>query len=268
MNDRRELFNSYSPELKDHFASFIEQANNFAERNIVKIATLYTSPENMQADANELIALAEPLVAILKTIGEHPFSFYRSLLSPPREAAKKLGDETMRTSVSDTAGIEGPGMVDHGGTSYYIFEKVVSMAGQAASHPRTLLVMLQHLPKDKNTGNEIHGVKIEGNKLEATRGIGGMELHIPLLDNTIFFNNGDKIRPNPNEGVLTLPGDQHSLVRHNGAAINVIIMAYGAGLGAKVNPKLTEQGVFGLDPSPIRLPLAKYWSIPRHISFK
>lgn len=268
MNDARELFGGYSPDLKTHFLPFIEKANEFVEKNQFTLATLYTSPENMQTYANELVVLATPLVETLKTIGQQKFSFYRSLLLPPVETAKKLGKETMQGSVSDTAGIEGPGKVDHGGTCYYIFEKVLSGIGQVANHPRALLVMLQHLPKGKNTGNEIHGVKIDGNTLLATKGIGGMELHIPLLDNTIFFNNGNEIRPNPNEAVLTLPGDQHSLVRQTGNAINMIIMAYGAGLGAKVNPKMVEQGVWGLGSSPVPLPLTKYSQISRHITFK
>jgi len=267
MNYRRELFTGYSPELQNLFGPFIQEANKFVERNQGHIATLYTSPDDMQVWANELVNLAQTLVSELRTLGTRPFSFYKSILVPPREAAEKLREKTMQVSVTDTAGVEGPGMAHHGGTCYYIFDKASTSIENATDHPRTLLVMLQHLPKGKNTGNEIHGVKIEDDKLIATKDVGGMELHVPLLPDTTFFNNGKEVHPNPYEGVVTIPGDQHSLVRYSGSAINLIIMAYGAGLGKKVDPKLLSQGIYQLYPEPVQLPLGKYSGIQRHIIF-
>ena len=174
----------------------------------------------------------------------------------------------MQISVADTSGIEGPGMLYHGGTCYYIFDKAITPIEDTTIHPRTLLVMLQHLPKGKNTGNEIHGVKIEDGKLIARKDMGGMELHFPLLAETIYFNNGREIHPNPYEGVATIVGDQHSLVRYSGSAINVIIMACGAGLGTKVNEELVSKGIYQLGPEPLPLPLGKYSGIQRHIVFQ
>ena len=88
MNDRRELFTGYSPELQSLFAPFIQEANEFVERNQVNIATLYTSPEDMKVWANELVKLAQPLVSELRALGPRPFSFYKSILVPSHEAAK------------------------------------------------------------------------------------------------------------------------------------------------------------------------------------
>jgi len=228
MNDARELFTGYSQELQLAFTPFIEAANEFVQRNQGKIVTLFTSPDEMRGYVDELTVLGKTLVTNIRASGSNnTYQLYKSVLMPSREAARKLGENTMRGSISDTAAIEGPGMVYHGRTRYNILEKVIFQSEDGNVYPRTLLVMVQNLPQGVHTGDEIHGVAVQEGRLVATHNIGGMELHIPLRDNTIFYNNGEEYKPKPLEGIFTLPGDIHSLRKENKSAINIILMAYG-----------------------------------------
>ena len=63
MNDRRELFSVYPPELKSIFAPFSEKANEFVQLNYGIIATLFTDPREMQDYAKQLEDLSGTLVA-------------------------------------------------------------------------------------------------------------------------------------------------------------------------------------------------------------
>jgi len=268
MNDARELFVGYSPEVQSTFAPFIKIANEFAVRNRGKIATLSTPPDEMKSYADELIALGKVLVtSINASPSDAIYHLYKTVLIPSREVARKSGQNIMRQSVSDTTDVDGPGMVYHKGTRYNVLEKVIFQSEDGKVNPRTLFVMVQNLPTGFNTGGEIHGVALQDGGLVATNNIGGMELHIPLRDETIFYNNGNEYRPKPLEGILTLPGDVHSLQRQVKPAINIILMAYGAGLGVKVNESLISKGVAGLGSTPKTLPMQTYSQIPRHIVF-
>ncbi|OGK14838.1 hypothetical protein A3C98_02995 [Candidatus Roizmanbacteria bacterium RIFCSPHIGHO2_02_FULL_37_15] len=61
MNEGRELFEVYCPELRATFDSFVKEAKEFTQRNQGKIATLYTTPDIMRFYADELVALAGSL---------------------------------------------------------------------------------------------------------------------------------------------------------------------------------------------------------------
>lgn len=251
MNDNRELFSDYSPEIQSKFTPFIIEAKEFVTRNQGKIATLFTSPSEMETYVGELAALGRTLVSNLRAIDLDFYSLYKLGLKPSRTVSPA---------------VEGPGMVTHGDTRYNILEKVNFQQEDIGVQARTLLVMIQNLPAGINTGDEIHGIELKSNQLVATRKNGGMELHIPLRDDTVFYNNGQEYKPKALEGILTLPGDIHSLQRQAKPAVNIIVMAFGAGLGVKVNGSQIANGILVSELVTQTIPLQTYTEIPRQIN--
>jgi len=260
MIQRRELFEGYSQELKTTFKPFINEANEFVKRNQGKIATLYTPQQKMQGYVQDVIELGKALVSGIRSIGAGNYlSIYESALNPSREAFKRE-DEPIISGFSDYVGIEGPGFVRHRKIRYHILEKV--NFPNNGIFPRTLLVMLQRVPSKVDTGHEIHGVKIKNDMLIANEDIGGIEMYIPLQKDTSFWINGKRYSLEPLDGVIVLPGDVHSLGGERWPSKNIIIMAFGAGLGEKVDEGLISRGV-EIDSLPTPLPLVDYSRITR-----
>lgn len=261
MTERKELFADYSPELRSAFSSFIDEANEFVRRNQGKVATIHTPEQTMQEYVQDLIKLGRALVSGVRTIKTENYSaVYESVLNPSRESLKVEGEPKV-PGYSDYAGMEGPGFVRHGKTRYHILEKVIYP--KYTFFPRTLLVMLQRVPRGLNTRDEIHGVKIQDGMLTASKYIGGIEMHVPLQKDTSFWNNGKKYYLEPLDGLLTLPGDIHSLGGERWPSKNIIIMAFGAGLGQKVDEDLISRGI-QVNSVVKSLPLPDYSMISRY----
>ena len=237
--ERQLLTDIYPPEIVEAFPTFGDEVAAFLERNAGKVATLETPAAEVENYAEELQALVRTVAAGLKDGQPDPVTLYLQATQPARKAGIIRSPQE--------GGQVGLILGKH---RYHILERVGLEGEGVPAFARSLLLLLQRIPKGEDSGTEVHGVrKVKDDdppelRAKAKHGlvpaeIGGVEVYLPLVDDIRFHVNKNVFQPKALEGLVTiLPGDTHNHIKKEGSGpVRLLLIG---GFGFSRAPKTSE----------------------------
>lgn len=244
MSERVPLDQIYSEELKSIFPTLSQSVETFLQKYGTEIATVDTSPEKIAQWTEALQTLATEIARGLQKLSSLGDTLsVTSALSEMLRPARKTGSVPL-------GGNERFGILNKIMPSYHVLEKAETGGSSLLTHPRALLLLLQHLTPGIDTGAEIHGVKpFDENgpaeeRIHMLHGLvraqnAGIEVYLPLRDRDeiTFFINNEVFKPKALHQLLTiLPGDTHHHIQTKGTGFSSVLILGGFGFskGLKV----------------------------------
>lgn len=231
MIEQKSLSEIYLPELALVFPEFEEQILYFLRKYSEVLATPETESVKVREYALALAEIGKSIVEGIKLEKLSVKDLFKAVISPARAA----GEFDRERKVGLAFGGKGK-------HRYHVLDR----EGVLREPRNDLLILLQRLPRGKDTGAEVHKK-------------GGIEICLPVVDGIHFFVNDEVFKPKALSSLIViLPGDVHHHIKAggHGPARVLIIAGFGFSRGEKIEP----------DKLKVEIQKATFKEIPRLIT--